>query len=99
MLKYFKFILLFIAYFHSVSISAQESNDRFYINFFNNIFDIEINELPDKEYLKAIYEINYNFYNINKFMKSYNFYPLYIEHISRNKVGELVEYDAVFEKK
>ena len=42
-----------------MSISAQESNDRFYINFFNNIFDIEINELPDKEYLKAIYEINY----------------------------------------
>ena len=59
MLKYFKFVLLFIACFHSVSISAQESNDRFYINFFNNIFDIEISELPDKEYLKAIYEINY----------------------------------------
>ena len=59
MLKYFKFVLLSIAYFHSVSISAQESNDRFYINFFNNIFDIEINELPDKEYLKAVYEISY----------------------------------------
>ena len=59
MLKYFKFVLLFIAYFHSVSISAQESNDLFYINFFNNIFDIEINEFPDKEYLKAVYEINY----------------------------------------
>ena len=59
MLTYFKFVLLFIANFHSVSISAQESNDRFYINFFNNIFDIEINELPDKEYLKAVYEISY----------------------------------------
>ncbi len=59
MLKYLKLVLILIAYFHPVSISAQESNDRFYINFFNNIFDIEINQFPDKEYLKAIYEINY----------------------------------------
>ncbi len=63
-------------------------------NFIKNVKYIKI-EMP----VINIYEINYNFYNINKFMKSYNFYPLYIEHISRNKVGELVEYDAVFEKK
>tara|TARA_B100000575_G_scaffold294609_1_gene312112 strand:+ start:21923 stop:22933 length:1011 start_codon:yes stop_codon:yes gene_type:complete len=60
MLTYLKPILLFIIYVHSVSISAQESNDRLYINVFDEIFDIEINQFPDKEYLKAIYEINYN---------------------------------------
>ncbi len=63
-------------------------------SFIKNVKYIKI-EMP----VINIYEISYNFEKINKFMKSHNFHPLYIEHISRNKFGELVEYDAVFEKK
>ena len=45
-----------------------------------------------------IYEINYKFEQINDFMKKNLYKPLYIQHLTRSKKGELIEYDAVFEK-
>ena len=45
-----------------------------------------------------IYEINYKFEQINDFMKKNLYKPLYIQHLTRSKKGELVEYDTVFEK-
>ena len=45
-----------------------------------------------------IYEINYKFEQINDFMKKNLYKPLYIQHLTRSKKGELIEYDTVFEK-
>ena len=61
--------------------------------FLKNVKFIKI-EMP----IINIYEIDYNFQDINEFMKSNDFIPLYFQHLSRNKRGELVEYDVVFEK-
>ena len=45
-----------------------------------------------------IYEIDYNYNQINKFMEDNKFVPLYFQHLSRGKSGKLIEYDVVFEK-
>ena len=45
-----------------------------------------------------IYNINYKFIEINEFMKKNNFVPLYFQHLTRNKNGNLIEYDVVFER-
>ncbi len=63
-------------------------------NYTENIKYIKI-EMP----VINIYDIGYNFNEINYFMKKNNFSPLYFEHITRDKSGCLVEYDVVFEKK
>ena len=62
--------------------------------FIKNIKFIKI-EMP----VINIYDISYNFLQINEFMDQNNFIPLYIEHITRDKSGRLVEYDVVFERK
>ena len=46
---------------------------------------------------EALYETCFD-ESYDEFMKSNNFIPLYFQHLSRNKRGELVEYDVVFEK-
>ena len=63
-------------------------------NFIKNIKYIKI-EMP----VVNIYDINYRYNEINKFMELHNFEPLYFQHITRSKKGKLIEYDAVFEKK
>ena len=61
--------------------------------FIENVKFIKI-ELP----VINLYETSYNYNDINEFMKTNKFKPVYLEHISRNKDAELVEYDALFEK-
>ena len=61
--------------------------------FIKNVKFIKI-EMP----VINIYDINYNFKEINEFMKINNFNPLYFQHLSRKNTGELIEYDVVFEK-
>ena len=45
-----------------------------------------------------LYNTNYNHWNILEFLKKNNFKPVIFENISRTKNGELIEYDAFFEK-
>mgnify|MGYP004003917485 FL=1 len=61
--------------------------------FINNVRFIKV-ELP----VINLYETSYNYNDINEFMKINKFKPVYLEHISRTKDAELVEYDALFEK-
>ena len=61
--------------------------------FINNVKFIKI-ELP----VINLYETSYNYNDINDFMKINKFKPVYLEHLSRSKNAELVEYDVLFEK-
>lgn len=61
--------------------------------FIENIKFIKI-ELP----VINLYETSYDYNDINQFMKNNKFKPVYLEHLSRNKDAELVEYDVLFEK-
>lgn len=51
-------------------------------------------ELPSVK----LYNTNYSHWNILEFLKKKNFKPVVFENISRKKNGELIEYDAFFEK-
>ena len=59
MIKYYRSLLFLIFFFTSLTLSAQESIKQTYINAFYNIFDIKINQFPDKEFLHVVYNTNY----------------------------------------
>tara|TARA_B100001248_G_scaffold187622_1_gene143283 strand:- start:326 stop:1036 length:711 start_codon:yes stop_codon:yes gene_type:complete len=61
--------------------------------FISNVKFIKI-EMP----VINIYNINYKYHEIDDFMKKNNFVPLHFQHLTRNKYGELVEYDVIFER-
>ena len=61
--------------------------------FIKNVKYIKI-EMP----VINIYEIDYKFDEINEFMKKNNFVPLYFQHLTRDRDGNLIEYDVVFQR-
>ena len=45
-----------------------------------------------------LYQSDYNHWDILYYLKQNNFKPLFFEHISRTKDGQLIEYDCFFER-
>ena len=62
-------------------------------NYINNTSYVKI-EFP----CIKLYKIEYDHWDILEFLRKNNFKPVFFENISRNNYGELIEYDAFFEK-
>ena len=45
-----------------------------------------------------LYQSDYNHWDILYYLKQNNFKPVFFEHISRKKDGQLIEYDCFFER-